>query len=92
MGNPYRPDILRNAVMDAYDDHESWETVLRGIFSPALNPSGFRHNKNADSFFPFGSLGIELTTFLEQPVLLIRPANEILRFYQQLSCESRVRE
>jgi PLD-like domain len=92
MGNPYRPDILRDAVMDAYDDHESWESALRGIFSPVLNPSGFRHNKNADSFFPFGWLGIELTTFLEQPVLLIRPANEVLRFYQQLSCESLVRE
>ena len=39
-----------------------------------------------------GALGIELTTFLEQPVLLIRPANEVLRFYQQLSCESLVRE
>ena len=62
------------------------------IFSPALNPSGFRHNKNADSFFPFGWLGIELTTFLEQPVLLIRPVNEILRFYQQLLCESLVLE
>jgi hypothetical protein len=92
MGNPYRPDILRDAVMDAYDDHESWESVLRGIFSPVLKPSGFRHNKNADSFFPFAWLGIELTTFLEHPVLLIRPANEVLRFYQQLSCESLVFE
>ena len=43
------------------------------IFSPALNPSGFRKDKNADSFFPLGWLRIELTTFLERPVLLIRP-------------------
>jgi len=73
MGNPRRPDILRDAVMDAYGDHESWEIVLREIFSPALNPSGFRNDKNADSFFPSGWLRIELTTFMEQPVLLMRP-------------------
>jgi len=38
-----------------------------------LNPSGFRNDKNADSFFPPGWLRIGLTKFLEQPVLLIRP-------------------
>ena len=74
MGNPYSPDGLRNAVMDAYDDPESWEGVLREIFSPVLNPSRFRNDKNADSFFPFGWLRIDLTTFLEQAVLVVRPS------------------
>lgn len=59
--------------MDAYEDPESWDGVPRQIFSPVLNPSGFRKDKDADSFFPFGRLRIDLTTFLGQPVLLIRP-------------------
>jgi len=59
--------------MEAYEDAESWEGVLREIFAPALNPSGFRNDKNADAFFPLGWLRIGLTKFLEQPVLLIRP-------------------
>ena len=65
MGNPYSPDGLRNAVMDAYDDPDSWEGVMRVIFSAVLHPSGFRNDKNADSFFPLGWLRIDLTTFLE---------------------------
>jgi hypothetical protein len=73
IGHPYSPDILRNTVMEAYEDAESWEGVLRGIFAPVLNLSGFRNDKNADSFFPPGWLRIGLTKFLEQPVLLIRP-------------------
>ena len=73
IGHPCWPDILRNTVMEAYEDAESWDGVLRGIFAPVLNPSGFRNDKNADSFFPRGWLRIGLTKFLEQPVLLIRP-------------------
>lgn len=73
IGHPYSPEGLRDAVMDAYEDPEAWNSVLRQIFSPVLHPSGFRKNKNADSFFPSGWLRIELTTFLEQPVLLIQP-------------------
>jgi len=73
IGHPYWPDVLRNTVMEAYEDAESWEGVLREIFAPVLNPSGFRNDKNADSFFPSGWLCIGLTKFLEQPVLLIRP-------------------
>jgi len=73
IGHPYWPDILRNTVMEAYEDAESWDGVLRGIFAPVLNPSGFRNDKNADSFFPRGWLRIGLTKFLEQPDLLIRP-------------------
>jgi hypothetical protein len=73
IGHPYWPDILRNTVMEAYEDAESWEGVLRRIFAPVLNPSGFRNDKNADTFFPPGWLRIGLTKFLEQPVLLIRP-------------------
>ena len=73
IGQPQWPDILRNTVMEAYEDAESWDGVLRGIFAPVLNPSGFRNDKNADTFFPPGWLRIGLTKFLEQPVLLIRP-------------------
>jgi hypothetical protein len=73
IGHPHLPDILRNTVMEAYEDAESWDGVLRGIFAPVLNPSGFRNDKNADSFFPFGRLRIDLTTFLEQAVLVVRP-------------------
>jgi hypothetical protein len=73
IGYPYSPDILRNTVMEAYEDAESWEGALKGIFAPVLNPSGFRNDKNADSFFPPGCLRIDLTKFLEQPILLIRP-------------------
>jgi hypothetical protein len=73
-GTPHRPDVLRETVMGAYDDPESWAGVLTEIFSPALNPSGFRNDKNADKFFPAGWLRIDLTTFMEQPVLIIRPS------------------
>jgi hypothetical protein len=73
IGQPYRPDDLRDAVMTAYEDPESWDGVLRQIFSPVMTPSSFRNNHNADSFFPGGWLRINLTTFLEQPVLVIRP-------------------
>ena len=38
IGHPYSPDGLRDAVMDAYEDLESWDGVLRQIFSPVLNP------------------------------------------------------
>ncbi len=38
IGHPYWPDILRNTVMEAYEDAESWEGVLTSIIQGPGEP------------------------------------------------------
>lgn len=64
---------LAEIAQSAYEDEDAWNQVLRDVFSPAENPRGFLHEKNAASFFPRGWLRVDHTKFLDESVLLVQP-------------------
>ena len=72
LGDPEYGEVLVDLVERAYDDPESWDDVLRNVFSP-VHPHDFREAKNAESFFPHRLLRIDHTKFLDRSVLLIQP-------------------
>ncbi|WP_344151712.1 phospholipase D family protein [Nocardioides koreensis] len=66
--------LLEQAVTAAYEDEDQWRELLRGVFASVAQPVRFRNTPNAESFFSAGWHRIDLTTFLDQPVLLIQPS------------------
>lgn len=74
VGNPRSPERLERAVNSAYADENEWRDLLSGVFAPVAVPVGFRKERNAATFFPEGWQRIDVTTFLDQPVLLVQPA------------------
>ncbi|GAA3754349.1 hypothetical protein GCM10022240_04120 [Microbacterium kribbense] len=64
---------LEDLAISTYGDEEHWNKLLHDVFSPAYNPRGFIHDKNAESFFPHEPVRIDHAKFLGESVLLIQP-------------------
>lgn len=71
---------LQQIVDSAHADPHEWAEVLRQVLSPIQVARGFRWDYNADEVFSRGWMRIDLTTYLEQPVLLVRPLRRGDRF------------